>query len=493
MTTLRLATSATTTDLLVLGLVRGADGPSVAVGPGITDAQATAVTAAARSVGATGKVDEVLRLPGEPYDLPALMLAGLGDEAGADAPAALHRAAGAALRTAAATDVTVALPTGDDPDRVAAVAQGALIGAYRIVGRPAADPPVAAPEQVTLLVGADEGLEAAQQRADVLAGSVLLARRLTDASPRHLPPAALAAAAVAAVEGLAVAVEVLDEAALAAGGFGGILAVGQGSANPPRLVRMAYEPQGASNHLALVGKGITFDSGGLSLKTANGMAAMKMDMAGAAAVLAAMRAIALLGLPVRVTAYLAVAENMPSGTAQRPGDVITAYGGRTVEVLNTDAEGRLVMMDALVRCGEDGPDAIVDIATLTGAQLVALGPRIAGVMGNDDGWRDEVVAAAAAAGELAWPMPIPEELRPSLDTPVADIANIGERNGGMMTAAAFLREFVPDGVRWAHMDIAGPAYNEGSPWGPYGKGGTGYGVRALVAVAERMAGPGPTG
>ncbi|MCU0301350.1 MAG: hypothetical protein MUF35_07065, partial [Candidatus Nanopelagicales bacterium] len=154
MTTLRLATSATTTDLLVLGLVRGADGPSVAVGPGITDAQATAVTAAARSVGATGKVDEVLRLPGEPYDLPALMLAGLGDEAGADAPAALHRAAGAALRTAAATDVTVALPTGDDPDRVAAVAQGALIGAYRIVGRPAADPPVAAPEQVTLLVGA---------------------------------------------------------------------------------------------------------------------------------------------------------------------------------------------------------------------------------------------------------------------------------------------------------------------------------------------------
>jgi leucyl aminopeptidase len=250
---------------------------------------------------------------------------------------------------------------------------------------------------------------------------------------------------------------------------------------------MAYAPAGATAHLALVGKGITFDSGGLSLKPPTGMAAMKMDMAGAAAVLGAVRAIALLEVPVRVTAYLAVAENMPSGSAQRPGDVITAYGGRTVEVLNTDAEGRLVMMDALVRCGEDGPDAVIDIATLTGAQLVALGSRIAGAMGNDDAWRDEVVAAATAAGELVWPMPIPEELRASLDSPVADLANIGERNGGMMTAAAFLREFVPDGVRWTHLDIAGPAFNEGSAWGPFGKGGTGFGVRTLVAVAERMA------
>ena len=178
-----------------------------------------------------------------------------------------------------------------------------------------------------------------------------------------------------------------------------------------------------------------------------------------------MRAIAQLGMPVRVTAYLAIAENMPSGAAQRPGDVITAYGGKTVEVLNTDAEGRLVMMDALVRCGADEPDAIIDVATLTGAQVVALGSRIAGVMGNDDGWRDEVHAAAESAGELVWPMPIPEELRPSLDSPVADLANIGERNGGMMTAAAFLREFVPEGVPWAHIDIAGPAFTSTEPPG----------------------------
>ena len=267
------------------------------------------------------------------------------------------------------------------------------------------------------------------------------------------------------------------------------MAVGQGSANPPRLVRLSYAPAGASTHLALVGKGITFDSGGLSLKPPAGMITMKCDMAGSAAVLAAVRAIAQLGVPLRVTAYLAIAENMPSGAAQRPGDVITAYGGKTVEVLNTDAEGRLVMMDALVRCGADEPDAIIDVATLTGAQVVALGARIAGIMGNDDGWRDEVHAAAEAAGELSWPMPIPEELRPSLESPVADLANIGERNGGMMTAAAFLREFVPEGVPWAHMDIAGPAFVDGSPpWAYNGKGATGYGVRTLVSVAERLAG-----
>jgi leucyl aminopeptidase len=487
MTALHLAAAAAAHDLLVLGLAQTPDGPVLPDAPGVSDTQRSEIAAAAASIGATGKVDEVLRLPGEPYGLPPLMLTGLGSADVAPSGDALLRAAGAALRTAPVADVALALPTGDDAELVAAVAVGALVGGYRAPGRPAGDPPTPAPEQVTVLVAEPEGLAAAGARSEALAGAVRLARRLTDTSPRHLPPAALADEAVAALAGLPVEVEVLDEAALAEAGYGGILAVGQGSANPPRLVRMAYAPAGATAHLALVGKGITFDSGGLSLKPPTGMAAMKMDMAGAAAVLGAVRAIALLEVPVRVTAYLAVAENMPSGTAQRPGDVITAYGGRTVEVLNTDAEGRLVMMDALVRCGEDGPDAIIDIATLTGAQLVALGSRIAGAMGNDDAWRDEVVAAASAAGELVWPMPIPEELRASLDSPVADLANIGERNGGMMTAAAFLREFVPEGVRWAHLDIAGPAFNEGSAWGPFGKGGTGFGVRTLVAVAERLA------
>ena len=302
-----------------------------------------------------------------------------------------------------------------------------------------------------------------------------------------MTPSVLADEAEDALKDTDVKVTVLNERALRKQKFGGILAVGQGSANPPRLVQLAYAPDGATAHLALVGKGITFDSGGLSLKPPAGMITMKCDMAGSAAVLAAVQAIAALGIPLRVTAYLAIAENMPSGTAQRPGDVITAYGGKTVEVLNTDAEGRLVMMDALVRAGEDAPDAIIDVATLTGAQVVALGTRIAGVMGNDDTWRDEVHAAAGAAGELAWPMPIPEEMRPSLDSPVADLANIGERNGGMMTAAAFLREFVPDGVPWAHVDIAGPAFIDGAPWAYNSKGATGFGVRTLVSVAERMA------
>jgi leucyl aminopeptidase len=483
---LSLSTSLRGTDLLVVGIAQGPDGPVVAA-TGLTDEQRAALAAAAVAIGATGKADEVLRLPGEPYGLPPLMATGLGAQADAYPEETLRRAAGAALRAAASASVAVALPTGDDASLVEAVGLGAVIGAYRYPGRPAGETPRPAPTTITVLVGSTKGLKPAAHRAQVVGSAIHLTRRLVDTPPGALPPAALAAEAVTAVEGTGVAIEVLDEEALRTQGFGGILAVGQGSANPPRLVRLSYSPAKARAHLALVGKGITFDSGGLSLKPPTGMITMKCDMAGSAAVLAGVRAIAQLGIPVRVTAYMAIAENMPSGAAQRPGDVITAYGGKTVEVLNTDAEGRLVMMDALVRCGADEPDAIIDVATLTGAQVVALGSRIAGVMGNDDGWRDEVHAAAESAGELAWPMPIPEELRPSLDSPVADLANIGERNGGMMTAAAFLREFVPDGVPWAHIDIAGPAYVDGTPWAYNGKGATGYGVRTLVAVAERMA------
>jgi leucyl aminopeptidase len=483
---LSLSTSLRGTDLLVVGIAQGPDGPVVAAA-GLTDEQQAALAAAAVAIGATGKADEVLRLPGEPYGLPPLMATGLGALADVYPEETLRRAAGAALRAAASASVAVALPTGDDASLVEAVGLGAVIGSYRYPGRPAGETPRPAPTKLTVLVGSTKGLKQAAHRAQVIGSAIHLTRRLVDTPPGALPPAALAAEAVAAVEGTDVAIEVLDEEALHSQGFGGILAVGQGSANPPRLVRMSYSPAKARAHLALVGKGITFDSGGLSLKPPTGMITMKCDMAGSAAVLAGVRAIAQLGIPVRVTAYLAIAENMPSGAAQRPGDVITAYGGKTVEVLNTDAEGRLVMMDALVRCGADEPDAIIDVATLTGAQVVALGSRIAGVMGNDDGWRDEVHAAAESAGELAWPMPIPEELRPSLDSPVADLANVGERNGGMMTAAAFLREFVPDGVPWAHIDIAGPAYVDGTPWAYNGKGATGYGVRTLVAVAERMA------
>lgn len=484
--TLTLATGIRTPDLLVVGVASGGSGPVVPAWGGPPE-QATALSAAAAAIGATGKPDEVLRLPGEPFGLPPIMTTGLGPQADGYLAETLCRAAGAALRAASAANVAVALPTNDEAALVEAVALGALIGSYRYPHAPVGSTPRVAPVHVEVLVGATPEPAAMVDRALAVGEGVHLVRRLVDTPPRDLPPAALAAEAVDALAATGVRVEVLDEAALTEQGFGGILAVGQGSANPPRLVRLAYEPAQSRKHLALVGKGITFDSGGLSLKPPTSMINMKSDMAGAAAVLAAVRAIAVLAVPIRVTAYLAIAENMPSGTAQRPGDVITAYGGKTVEVLNTDAEGRLVMMDALVRCGADAPDAIVDVATLTGAQLIALGTRVAGIMANDDAWRDEVFAAATASGELAWPMPIPEELRPSLDSTVADLANVGERNGGMLTAAAFLREFVPQGVPWAHIDIAGPAFVESTPWAYNGKGGTGFGVRTLVALAERMA------
>jgi leucyl aminopeptidase len=276
--------------------------------------------------------------------------------------------------------------------------------------------------------------------------------------------------------------------------------VGKGSARPPRLVRLDYAPDGARGHVALVGKGITFDSGGLSIKPAAAMEEMKSDMAGAAAVLATVVAAARLGVPVRVSGWLALAENMPSGTAQRPSDVLTIRGGRTVEVLNTDAEGRLVMADAIVAACETGPDLVVDVATLTGAQVVALGRRVSAVMANDDALRERLVRLAGEAGELLWPMPLPPELRASLDSPVADIANIGERFGGMLVAGIFLSEFVgtrpgtgagdEKTIPWAHLDIAGPAFNGKDAHGYTPKGGTGVMVRTLVRLLEDVAAAG---
>ncbi len=240
--------------------------------------------------------------------------------------------------------------------------------------------------------------------------------------------------------------------------------------------------------MVFVGKGITFDSGGLSLKPPKAMETMKCDMSGAAAVLAALQAIAALRPAVNVVGYLSLAENMPGGQAQRPSDVITIYGGTTVEVLNTDAEGRLVLADAMARSAQDSPSLLIDVATLTGAQLVALGKRVAGVMANDDATRDGVVKAADKAGESMWPMPLPEELRRGLDSKVADLANVAaERDGGMLVAGLFLREFVPDGVKWAHLDIAGPAFNTGEAYGYTPKGGTGSAVRTLVQIAADVA------
>ena len=365
-----------------------------------------------------------------------------------------------------------------------AVALGALLGCYTFQRYRSAPT-----GRTALTLVADSGNAAeAVRRAEVLATAVALVRDLVNTGPSDLVPASFAARAeeIAAEAGLGITV--LEEQALAEGGYGGILGVGQGSVHPPRLVRLEYAPAQASKVLVLAGKGITFDSGGLSLKPAKAMETMKSDMGGAAAVLAAMQAIAALGLPVRVVGYLPLAENMPSGTAQRPSDVLTIYGGTTVEVLNTDAEGRLVLADALARAGADSPDVLVDVATLTGAQVVALGTRVAGVMANDDALRDAVVDAAGRAGEAMWPMPLPEELRKGLESSVADLTNVApDRNGGMLVAGLFLREFVPPGVRWAHLDIAGPSFNDGPPHGYTPKGGTGAATRTLVQVAQDLA------
>ena len=291
------------------------------------------------------------------------------------------------------------------------------------------------------------------------------------------------------VRGSKVAIDVLDDAALSRGGYGGLMAVGGGSSRPPRLVRLSYSPRGAKFHLALVGKGITFDTGGLDLKPPDGMYTMKCDMAGAATVLAAVHAIAQLGLKIKVTAYGALAENMPSGSAYRPSDVLTIYGGKTVENGNSDAEGRLVMADAIARANEDQPNLLIDVATLTGACVVALGERTTGLMATDDATADLVLDAAEAAGEDVWRLPIPGEIRGKLDSKVADLRSVtGDRWAGALVAAAFLREFVAKGTPWAHLDIAGPAFFDGKPYGYVAPGGTGVGVRTLVALARSLSG-----
>jgi leucyl aminopeptidase len=326
-----------------------------------------------------------------------------------------------------------------------------------------------------------------------VARAVAGTRDWVNTPPGDLTPPKFAEAVTAAHKELTkgrgapkVTLRVLDEQELAELGCGGILGVGAGSDAPPRLVEITYAPKGATKHLALVGKGITFDSGGLTIKPAQGMQEMKSDMAGAAAVVRATFAIAELGLPVKVTTYAPMAENMVSGSSIRPGDVLRMYGGTTVEVLNTDAEGRLVLADALGRAAEQKPDVILDVATLTGHMVVALGDRVSGVMGSPE-VVDGVLEAARAAGEEQWPMPIPEQMTERIrSSKVADLSQHDWiRWGGGLFAGAFLREFT-GGLPWAHLDIAGPAFNGGAPWGHVTSGGTGFAVATLVDYARSL-------
>jgi leucyl aminopeptidase len=395
----------------------------------------------------------------------------------------LRRAAAAFVRTAwrdttVATTLLAAAPPDLDPALAArAIAEGASLAAYRF-SRYKADPKLCRIESM-VVVGSGDAARHGVDRGARLATAVALARDIVNEPARAMTPRRLAERAAEVAEAQGLSLTVLDEVAIAAEGLGGLAGVAQGSAEPPRLIELVYDPPSPEGAVALVGKGITFDSGGLSIKTAEGMETMKTDKSGAAAVLAAMSVIAALAPPVRVVGIIPTTENMPGGAALKPGDVLTIRNGKTVEVLNTDAEGRLVLADGLSLAVEAGVDAIIDVATLTGACVVALGRKVAGLMGNHAGWIDQVGQAAARAGEEVWPLPLPEDYRKLIDSEVADIKNIsGGRYAGALTAGLFLREFVGD-VPWAHLDIAGPARSEEDE-GYLQKGGTGFGVRTLV-------------
>jgi leucyl aminopeptidase len=494
--TLRKGSPATTrADVVVVGVVRTPKGLQAAPGgEAVAAAYGRKFAPLLSTIGFGGGVDEVAKVPtGGTIRSSLLVLVGMGDADTPDA-AACRRASGVAARNVSnAASVALALPA-LDAEQVRGVVEGSMLGGY-VFSRYRSAAAKDGPGEVVVLtdIARTRAAQDALEVARVVSEATVLARDWVNTPAGDLTPAVFAEAVQAqrARRSSKVKVSVTDDAALRSGGYGGIVGVGQASANPPRLVRLSYAPRSATTHLALVGKGITFDSGGLSIKTSSGMTTMKCDMAGAAAVVAATFAIAELGLPVRVTAFAAMAENMVSGNATRPGDVLTMYGGRTVEVLNTDAEGRLVLADGLALATEAKPDHIVDVATLTGACVVALGERTSGILGNDDAFNETVLAASNSAGESMWPLPITEEMKAIVNS--SSVADLRQHNpkpyGGTLFAAAFLREFVKD-VPWAHLDIAGPSFNDGSAYDYTPVGGTGVGVRTLVKLATELAGRG---
>jgi leucyl aminopeptidase len=460
-------------DVDVVG-VPAATGPTVLGGAnGITADQLT-------GAGFEGKVGETTTIDGT-------IVVGVGPAA--DVTPEVVRRASAALvkatwkRTSVASLLLDAVPA--DGDRAAAAqaaAEGTLLAAYRF-GRYKREAGETTLTSVALVAKGGKRVAEAVDRGVAIAGAVTLARDLVNTPAGDLTPPMFADAAVKVAGEAGLTVEVIDDKQAKKLGLGGLLGVGGASDNPPRMVKLTYTPAGkARGHLALVGKGITFDSGGLSIKTGDGMIGMKGDMAGAAAVLAAMSVLPAVNAPVQVTGYLCLAENMINGHAIRPGDVLTIKNGTTVEVLNTDAEGRLVLADGLSLATAESPDAIIDLATLTGACMVALGPTIAGLMGNNDALVEQVQAAAERTSESVWHLPLPKTYRKDLDSDVADLKNVANgRYGGALHAGLFLQEFV-DGRPWVHLDIAGPADAKGDD-GYTPKGASGFGVRTIVETA----------
>jgi leucyl aminopeptidase len=460
--------------------------------PAAVDAVATAVFAdrlddapAAgflAACGITGEAGQALALPGNPVSI----VFGAGPADGLDA-AALRNGAGALARAARPyRRVAAMVPDGRlTPDAAAgAIAEGFLLGGYRFV-KYKTDHTPALTARLDLVV--DGGVTAATRSAIAwaqdCAAAVLLGRDLGNEPGGTLTPAAFADIAVAVAGRCGLGCQVWDADRIAAAGLGGLLGVSRGSARPPRLVRLEYLPQRAADvTVALVGKGVTFDSGGLNLKPGKMMLDMKLDMAGAAAVLAAMSALGAAGCPVRVVGWLPLADNMPGGDATRIGDVLRTRNGTTVEVRNTDAEGRLLLADGLALAGEEHPAAIVDLATLTDAVPMAVGRRYAGLVSSDAAWLARVSAAAQRAGEHVWPLPLPGQQDPRLRSKVADLVNAtGERYGQSVSAAMFLREFVPAGIPWAHIDMAGPVVSDRDD-GEFACGATGFGVRTLIEL-----------
>jgi leucyl aminopeptidase len=462
------------------------------LGPGadvVDDALGGRLTAFMAEAGFSGKPGETIAVPADGIHADLAVLVGVGtrDEV---TTATLRRAAAAVARRATktetvATTLAAAAPSSIDPaDAAYAVAEGLALGAYQYLAYKTKGEPTKLRRAVLLGdTGAD--VKAALHRATVVTDAVAWARDVVNEPSGSKSPAEFAAAARKHLAGTGVSVTVLGEAQIETQRMGGVIGVGQGSSRPPRFVKAVYDPPGGKRRgtLAFVGKGVVFDTGGISIKPADGMEAMKTDMGGAAAALGAMATLEALGVQHRVVSYTPMVENMPSGTAIRPGDVLTMRDGQTVEVLNTDAEGRLILADALAWAVDEHVDAIVDLATLTGACVVALGEKIAGLMGNDDAWTSQVRAAADRVGEAVWPLPLPTEYEKQLDSEVADLRNIGaNRYGGALTAGIFLQSFVGD-IPWVHLDIAGPARASADD-GELTRGGTGFGVRTLAELAR---------
>ncbi len=475
----------------MVGVRQGEDGPDVVGGEDLAHAFGRRWPTLLSSLNVTGRRGEVASVPTlGVLPTPLLVFVGLGtssDKPRVDASSLRFAAGTAARATGTAGHVALALPA-DTPASIAAIVEGHVGGGYTFTEYKTS-PASSGADDVEILTPIARQREAllALDQALVLANAITVTRDWVNTPPGDFTPPVFADTVVEAVAQVrGVRVKVFDERDLAAMKCGGILAVGAGSAAPPRLVELTYAPRGASTHIALVGKGITFDSGGLTIKPGSSMATMKDDMHGAASIINATLAIAALGLPVKVTAFAAMAENMVGAASFRPGDVVTHYDGTTTEVTNTDAEGRMVLADALARAAEKKPDVIVEVSTLTGPMVVALGDKITGVLGSEEVVAD-ILAAAELAGEDMWPMPIPEIMDERVhSSKIADRTQSDwVRWGGGLFAARFLQDFVGD-VPWAHLDIAGPCYNTGGPVGHITSGATGVAVSTLVGFARSV-------